>query len=82
VIERHLPYRTIEQAALPLHLVATALLAGGTVCLSSGPVVEAVLASCAIPAAFPPVRLRDSHLIDGAIPSNTPISMTSPMPGS
>lgn len=75
LVEQHLPYRVIEQAALPLHLVATDLLGGGTVRLSSGPVVEAVLASCAIPAAFPPVRLGESYMIDGAVASNTPISV-------
>lgn len=75
LVERHLPYQTIEQAALPLHLVATDLLGGGTVRLSSGPVVEAVLASCAIPAAFPPVCVKQTWLIDGAVASNTPISV-------
>lgn len=75
VIEQHLPYRTLERAAVPLHVVATDLLGGGTVRLSSGPVVEAVLASCAIPAAFPPVRIGEHYLVDGAIASNTPISV-------
>ncbi|MBB5271240.1 patatin-like phospholipase family protein [Quisquiliibacterium transsilvanicum] len=75
LVEEHLSYRTIEQAALPLHLVATDLMGGGTVRLSSGPVVDAVLASCAIPAAFPPVRIGEHYLIDGAVASNTPISV-------
>lgn len=75
LVERQLPYQTIEQAALPLHLVATDLLGGGTVRLSSGPVVEAVLPSCAIPAAFPPVCIGQTYLIDGAVASNTPISV-------
>lgn len=75
LVEHHLPYQTLEQAALPLHLVATDLLGGGTVRLSSGPVVDAVLASCAIPAAFPPVRIGDHWLIDGAVACNTPVSV-------
>lgn len=75
LVARHLPYQTIEQAALPLHLVATDLLGGGTVRLSRGPVVEAVLASSAIPAAFPPVCIDKTPLIDGAVASNTPISV-------
>jgi NTE family protein len=75
LIEQRLPYRTIEQAAVPLHVVATDLLGGGTVRLSSGPVVDAVLASCAIPGAFPPVRIGARHLIDGAVASNTPIAV-------
>lgn len=73
LLEEHLPYREIERAAIPLHIVATDLLGGGTVRLSRGPVVDAVLASCAIPAAFPPVHLDGHYLVDGAVASNTPI---------
>lgn len=75
LIEQRLPYRTIEQAAVPLHVVATDLLGGDAVRLSSGPVVDAVLASCAIPGAFPPVRIGERHLIDGAVASHTPIGV-------
>jgi NTE family protein len=75
VIEERLPYRELEQALIPLHVVATDLIAGGSVRLSSGPAVEAVLASCAIPAAFPPVRIGERYLIDGAVASDTPISV-------
>ena len=75
VIEEHLPYRELEHAAIPLHVVATDLLEGGSVRLSSGPAVEAVLASCAIPAAFPPVHIGERYLFDGAVASNTPISV-------
>jgi NTE family protein len=75
IIEDRLPYRELEHAAIPLHVVATDLIAGGSVRLSSGPAVEAVLASCAIPAAFPPVRIGERYLIDGAVASNTPISI-------
>jgi NTE family protein len=73
VLERHLPFQELEQAAVPLHVVATDMLGGASVQFSSGPAVEAVLASCAIPAAFPPVRIDERFLIDGAVASNTPI---------
>ena len=36
--------------------------------------VEAVLASSAIPGVFPPVALNGQHLVDGGVASNTPIS--------
>jgi NTE family protein len=75
LIEKRLPYRNLEQAAVPLHVVATDLLGGGAVRLSSGPAVDAVLASCAIPGAFPPVRIGERHLIDGAVAANTPVSV-------
>lgn len=73
LLEANLPYRDFAQAALPVSVVATDLLGGGTVSLCEGPVVEAVLASCAIPAAFPPVRIGGRYLVDGAVAANTPI---------
>jgi NTE family protein len=73
LLEKNLPYQALESAALPLHVVATDLLGGAVVRLSAGPVVDAVLASCAIPAAFPPVRIGERYLMDGAVASNTPI---------
>ena len=73
LVERHLSSRHLETAAIPMHIAATDLLSGVSVVLSSGPVLEAILASCAIPAAFPPVRIGDDYLIDGAIASNTPV---------
>jgi len=73
LLEDNLPYQAIERAPLPLHVVATDLLGGAVVRLSAGPVVDAVLASCAIPAAFPPVRIGERYLMDGAVASNTPI---------
>ena len=74
LIEQNLPFERLEQAALPLHVVATGQLHGESVCLSSGPAVDAILASCAIPAIFPAVLLGKDYLIDGAIAGNTPVS--------
>jgi NTE family protein len=73
LLEAHLPFRNLEQAPLPLHVVATDILGGALVKLSRGAAVDAVLASCAIPGAFPPVRVGEHHLVDGAVASNTPI---------
>lgn len=75
LLTQQLPCQTFEGVKVPLHVVATDLMGGGTVQLSSGPLVDAVLASCAIPALFPPVHLGGRYLIDGAIASNTPISV-------
>jgi NTE family protein len=72
LIGRHLPYANLEDAAIPVHVIATNL-GGMPVCLSSGPAVEAILASAAIPAAFPSVRIGSDDLVDGAVGSNTPI---------
>jgi len=73
LLEENLPCQELERASVPLHVVATDLLGGYAVRLSAGPMVEAVLASCAIPAAFPPMRIGERYLMDGAVASNTPI---------
>ncbi len=75
LLERHLPYRDLGQTAIPLHVVATDILTGTEVVLSSGPAIEAVLASSAIPAVFPTVQLEGRYLADGGIANNTPISV-------
>ena len=72
LIKRHVSFLNLEDAAIPVHVIATNL-GGAAVCLSSGPAIERILASAAIPAAFPPVRIDNRYLIDGAIGSNTAI---------
>ena len=73
LIERNLPYRLLEQARVPVHVVTTDFLTGATVVHSSGAASRAILASCAIPAAFEPVKIGAQHLVDGGIASNTPV---------
>ncbi len=75
LLEQRLPYRNLEDAAIPVHVVATDVLDGRAVKLSAGSAAEAVLASCAVPAAFPPVCIGDRYLMDGAVASNTPVSV-------
>lgn len=75
LLERHLPYRLLENAALPVHIVAADALTGQEVVLSAGPVVDAVLASAAVPGVYPPVRIGSRWLIDGGVANNTPISV-------
>jgi NTE family protein len=74
LLERCIPYRLLEEAAIPVHVVATDVLSGDEVVLSEGPVVEAILASAAIPGIFPPVRIGGRDLVDGGVANNTPIS--------
>jgi NTE family protein len=73
LLERHLPCKMLEEATIPVHVVATSLLAGIAVAFSHGSAIPAVLASAAIPAAFPPVRIGDDDSIDGGVASNTPV---------
>jgi NTE family protein len=74
LLENHLPYRRLEDAQVPMYVVATDMLLGHEVVLASGSAVDAVLASTAIPGVFPPVRIDGRDLIDGGVANNTPIS--------
>jgi NTE family protein len=73
LIESHLPYRNLEEARVPIHVVATDLLSGLPVVLSQGPAADAIMASSAIPAAFAPVEVGTRFLVDGAVTSNSPV---------
>ncbi len=74
LIERHGDFGRLEEAPIPLHVVATDLLTGLDRRFSTGPAVEAVMASAAIPAVFPPVKVNGVPYIDGGVVNNTPIS--------
>ena len=69
-----IPIRTLEQATIPCHIVATDFETGEEVVISSGPAIDALLASAAIPVLFPPRRIGNRLLSDGGISSNAPIS--------
>ena len=73
LVAKHLPGAQLEQAKVPIHVVATDFLSGEAVVMCDGPADDAIIASCAIPAAFAPVHYRNRYLTDGAIASNTPI---------
>lgn len=75
LIDDHIPYRHLQDAKLPVHIVTTDIVTGDSVVLSDGSISEAIVASTAIPGAFAPVRYRDYYLADGAISSNTPIQV-------
>lgn len=75
LIEDHLSYKNLEDATVPVHIVATDIVSGGSVVLSKGSASDAIVASTAIPGAFAPVKYNDMFLADGAISSNTPINV-------
>jgi len=74
LLERELPYRTFDATKVPLHIVAADEITGTEVLLNAGNVVEAILASTAIPGVFAPVKIGGKNLVDGVIATGTPIS--------
>jgi NTE family protein len=74
LLEKHIPYLRLEEAAMPVHVITTELKTGRAFDISSGPAVPALLASTAIPGVFPPVTIGQRTLVDGGIASHTPIA--------
>lgn len=74
LLERSLGSVDLTGTEVPVHVGATDVLSGEEVLLSSGNAVDAVLASTAIPAVFPPVRLAGRYLVDGGAVNNAPVS--------
>lgn len=75
ILEKHIPYDRLEQAHVPIHVVATDLKSGRAAVLSSGPAVPALLASTAIPGVFPPVTLGRHEYVDGGVANHTPVTV-------
>jgi NTE family protein len=73
LIDDYLPFRNLEDAKLPVHIVTTDVITGDSVVLSDGPAADAIVASTAIPGAFEPIHYRDHYLADGALSANTPV---------
>lgn len=74
LVTRHLTYRNLEDAEIPVHVVAANVLTGREALLSKGNAAAAVMASAAIPGVFPPVNIDDTYYFDGSVSSNTPVS--------
>lgn len=74
LIKDHLQFPRLQDAPVPLHVVATDVLSCHDVLLSSGDAIDAITASAAIPAVFPPVNIDGRELMDGGVVNNTPLS--------
>lgn len=74
LVAEHMEHERLEDLPIPLHVVAVDVTTGEEVLLSEGPLIDAVMASAAIPGVLPPVDWRDRALMDGGVANNTPIS--------
>jgi len=74
LVARHVRFERLEDAPIPLCVIATEVISGKEIALTRGDAVDAILASAAIPGVFPPVVINERLLMDGAVVNNTPIS--------
>lgn len=72
IIHRYLGSITFEELQKPLIVVAVDLIKNQAVYIKTGEVTSAIMASCAIPGIFTPVKREGLTLVDGGVLQNIP----------
>lgn len=73
LIDEHAPGVRIEDLAIPFQCVAASIERAGGHWFDSGPLVDAVLASCAVPGLLPAVLIDGEHYLDGGLVDSLPL---------
>jgi NTE family protein len=73
-LEQSLTARTFEELAVPFQCVATDVVGVREVWFRSGPLIEPILASAALPAVYPAVEIDGVRYLDGGIVDDVPMS--------
>ncbi|HST24451.1 MAG TPA: patatin-like phospholipase family protein [Gaiellaceae bacterium] len=71
--ERLLPVESFEELIVPFQCVAACIERFSEHWFASGPLVDAILASAAVPGILPPVEIGGEHFIDGGIVNSIPV---------
>ena len=73
LLHQHLTVSRIEEMAVPFQCVAASIEKAGAHWFSEGPIIEAVLASTAVPGLLPPVEIDGEHFLDGGLVHSIPV---------
>ena len=73
MLEGALPGKDFADLELPFHCVAASIERARARWFSAGPLVPAVLASCAVPGLLPPVEVDGEHYFDGGLVDSIPV---------
>ncbi|HEY2043062.1 MAG TPA: patatin-like phospholipase family protein [Jatrophihabitans sp.] len=73
LLREHLPVELIEELPVRFQCVAASIERSAAHWFDSGPIAEAVIASCAVPGLLPPARIGDEHFLDGGLVHSIPV---------
>jgi NTE family protein len=73
ILDDALPGSDFADLKLPFQCVAAGIESASARWFSSGPVVPAVMASCAVPGLLPPVEIDGAHYFDGGLVDSIPV---------
>ena len=74
LLAESLPVERIEDLPVRFECVAASIESAAEHWFTSGPLVDAILASSAVPGLLPPVEVGGEHFIDGGIVNSIPVS--------
>lgn len=69
-----LPQRRFEELQVPFECSSACIETSSEHWFDSGPLIDAVLASCAVPSLLPPVEIGGRHYVDGGVVNSIPVS--------
>lgn len=73
-LKTNLKAKKMEDLQIPLIITATDLDHGRLVHFHKGDIAERVAASCCMPVLFAPVKIEDTHYVDGGLLMNLPVT--------
>jgi NTE family protein len=73
LLRDRLPAHRFEDLAVPFECVAASIERAQEHWFTTGDLIEPILASCALPGVFPPVRIGDEHFFDGGLVNSIPL---------
>ncbi|MFJ2400779.1 patatin-like phospholipase family protein [Streptomyces xanthochromogenes] len=73
LLETWLPARRIEDLEVPFQCVAAGIESAAEHWFTQGPLVPAVMASCAVPGLLPPLEVDGEHFFDGGLINSIPV---------
>jgi NTE family protein len=73
LLKTYLPAVRFADTQVPFQCVAASIEKAGAHWFTEGPIIEAVLASTAVPGLFPPVEIRGEHFFDGGLVHSIPV---------
>lgn len=73
LLHQHLPVRLFEELPVPFQCVAASVEQAGAHWFTQGSIIDAVLASSAVPGLLPPVEIDGEHFLDGGLVHSIPV---------
>jgi len=73
LLNSHLRATLLEDLSVPFQCCAASIERAAEHWFTRGPVVDAVVASCAVPGLFPAFRVGEEHFLDGGLVNSVPV---------